>query len=113
MAGTKGLGISASYCASKRYHWTYLQAIDQLARSQHANIRITDIRPGFVRTDLLKEFPTPLPLEMSIGHAATRIERAIISGRRVATIDRRWAIVTAIWRLIPDFLWPRLTIKLK
>lgn len=111
VAGTKGLGISASYSASKRYQWTYLQALDQLAHQQHVNVGITDIRPGFVRTDLLKQFPTPLPMEMSIDYAAPRIEAAILSGRRVATIDSRWTIVAALWRMIPNRLWRHLAIE--
>ena len=38
VAGVKGIGISATYSASKRYQWTYLQAIDQLAHQQHVNV---------------------------------------------------------------------------
>lgn len=53
VAGTKGIGISATYSASKRYQWTYLQALDQLAHQQRVNVAITDIRPGFVDTPLL------------------------------------------------------------
>lgn len=105
VAGTKGLGISAAYSASKRYQWTYMQALDQLAHQQHVNIKLTDIRPGFIRTDLLKKTPQPLPLEMSIDYAAPRIEQAMLTGRRIATIDSRWAVVTALWRLVPDFVW--------
>ncbi len=52
VGGVKGIGISATYSASKRYQWTYLQAIDQLAHQQHVNIAVTDIRPGFVDTPI-------------------------------------------------------------
>lgn len=112
VAGTKGLGISAAYSAAKRYQWTYLQALDQLAHQQHVNLDLTDIRPGFVRTDLLKEFKRPLPLEMSIDYAAPRIEAAILQRKRIATVDSRWAVVTALWRMIPDAVWRRLAMPL-
>lgn len=110
VAGVKGLGISAAYSASKRYQWTYLQALDQLAHQQHVNVGITDIRPGFVRTDLLKNGPTDLPMVMSLDYVAPRVERAILRGYRVATIDSRWAVVTGLWRMIPACLWRRLAI---
>ena len=40
---------------------TYLQALEQLAHQQGLNIRFTDIRPGFVDTDLLNgDFRYPM-----------------------------------------------------
>ncbi len=103
VAGTKGIGISATYSASKRYQWTYLQALDQLAHQQHVNVVISDIRPGFVDTALIAGHT--YPLEMSLDYVAPRLERAMLAGRRVAVIDSRWAVVTALWRLVPACLW--------
>lgn len=111
VAGTKGLGVSAAYSASKRYQWTYLQALDQLAHSQHVNVSITDIRPGFVDTPLL-EGNHNYPLLMSIDYVAPRIERAILERKRVAVIDSRWSVITALWRMIPNFVWPHLEISM-
>lgn len=112
IAGTKGIGQSAAYSASKRYQWTYLQALDQLAHIQHVNVGITDIRPGFVDTDLLRKSGAGnLPMVMSLNYAAPRIEKAILLGKRVATIDSRWAVVTALWRLIPSSAWRHLRLS--
>lgn len=110
VAGVKGIGISATYSASKRYQWAYLQAIDQLAHQQHVDVSVTDIRPGFVDTPLLSGDKN-YPMLMSIDYVAPRIERAIVRHRRVAVIDSRWAVVTALWRMIPDPLWRRLELK--
>lgn len=60
IAGTKGLGAAAAYSASKRYQNTYLDALAQLSRMQRLDIRITDIRPGFVDTPLLREGKYPM-----------------------------------------------------
>jgi len=106
VAGVKGIGISAAYSASKRYQWTYLQAIDQLAHQQHVNVSVTDIRPGFVDTALLNGHK--YPMEMSVNYVAPRLESAMLRGKRVAVIDSRWAVVTALWRMIPDALWRRI-----
>lgn len=106
VAGVKGIGISAAYSASKRYQWTYLQAIDQLAHQQHVNVSVTDIRPGFVDTALLNGHK--YPMEMSVNYVAPRLESAMLRGKRVAVIDSRWAVVTALWRMIPAALWRRI-----
>ncbi len=111
VAGVKGLGISAAYSATKRYQWTYLQALDQLAHMQHVNVSITDIRPGFVDTDLLDK-KRNYPMLMSIDYVAPRIERAIMKRRRVAVIDSRWRVVSGLWRVIPDCRWPHLGVDL-
>lgn len=111
VAGLKGIGVSASYSASKRYQWTYLQALDQLAHSQHVNVSITDIRPGFVDTPLLNGKHN-YPMLMTVEHVAPLIEKAIMQRRRVAVIDSRWGIVTGLWRMIPNCLWPHLSIAL-
>lgn len=111
VAGTKGIGVSATYSASKRYQWTYLQALDQLAHIQQTNVVITDIRPGFVRTPLLIEGKNYI-MEMSVDYVAPRIEHAMLTGRRVAVIDSRWAVLSMLWKLIPDCLWRHLAIKM-
>lgn len=107
VAGVKGIGMSATYSASKRYQWNYLQALDQLAHLQHVNVRITDIRPGFVDTALIAG--RHYPMEMTVPYVADRIERAMLAAPRVKTIDTRWAIVSALWRLVPDCLWRHLS----
>lgn len=109
IAGTKGIGVSATYSASKRYQWTYLQALDQLAHQQHVNVSITDIRPGFVDTPLL-DGSRNYPLEMSVDYIAPRLEKAILRAPRIKVIDSRWAVVTALWKMIPDCCWRRLSL---
>ncbi|MDE6301141.1 MAG: SDR family NAD(P)-dependent oxidoreductase [Muribaculaceae bacterium] len=110
VAGTKGLGVAPAYSASKRYQWNYLQAIDQLAHAHGLNIRITDIRPGFMNTALLAEDPdrSRLPMVMDVDYAARRIERAILRQKHTATIDWRWRALCGLWRRVPNFLWRHL-----
>lgn len=111
IAGTKGIGISAAYSSSKRFEQTFIDALEQLAYTQHVNVRFTDIRPGFVRTALLNAFRS-YPMEMSLDHVCPKIEKAILQCRRIAIIDTRWRIVTALWRLIPRYFWKRLKLSI-
>ena len=110
IAGTKGLGIAASYSATKRFQNTYIDAVEQLARMEGVDVKFTDIRPGFVATPLLNSDKS-FPMIMSIDYAVPRIVKAVIRQKRVAIIDWRWAMLVALWQLIPRWLWKRLPVK--
>lgn len=106
VAGTNGLGMAASYSASKRFGSTYLTALEQLARLERIKIAFTDIRPGFIATDLLNP-SNHYPMLMTTEHAVPLIVRAIDRRRRIATVDIRWRLLVAVWRLIPRWMWVR------
>lgn len=110
VAGTRGIGIAASYSASKRFQTEYLTALSQLARQRHVPVTITDIKPGFVGTPLL-DADTKYPMLMNTRRATALIVKAI-DRRRSRIIDRRWALVVALWRCIPNALWRRLRLRL-
>lgn len=104
IAGTKGLGPAPSYSATKAMQNVYLQALEQQARSRGLDIHFTDIRPGFVDTDLLKgDFHYPMMLKPQA--VARDIVKAIQNKRHVKVIDWKYAILTAMWRRVPRFIW--------
>lgn len=109
IAGTKGLGIAPAYSATKRFQNTYIEALAQLSRMQHLNIHFTDIRPGFVATDLQKS--GKFPMLMQANQVAKSIVRALNRKKRVIVIDGRYRVVVFFWRMIPRWLWERLPIK--
>lgn len=108
IAGTKGLGAAPSYSATKRFQNTYIDALDQLAHMEKLPIVFTDIRPGFVKTDLLKN--DSYPMLMSPEYVARKIVQAIGQKKRSAVIDWKYAILVFFWKLIPGFIWRRLPI---
>jgi len=110
IAGTKGLGISPAYSATKRFQNTYIQCLAQLAKMNGKKITFTDIRPGFVDTDLLANSGR-YPMLMDKTKVAKSIVKAIKSKKRVKIIDWRYQILVFFWKLIPDFIWERLKIK--
>lgn len=109
IAGTKGIGVAPSYSATKRFQNTYMDALAQLAHIEKINITFTDIRPGFVETALLKD--RNYPLLMKADKVALDIVKAIEKKKRIAIIDYRYRLITFFWRLIPGWLWERLSIK--
>lgn len=109
IAGTKGLGIAPAYSATKRFQNTYIDALEQLAHLKKLSIRFTDIRPGFVDTDLLKG--RNYPLLMHREQVCRRIVQAIGRKKRVVIIDWKYRVIVFFWRMIPRRLWKMLPVK--
>ena len=109
IAQTKGIGMAPSYSATKRYQTTYLTALEQLSKIRRLGISFTDIRPGFVNTDFLRG--DTYPMLMKPDFVADKAYKATIKCRRVATIDWRYRLLVAAWRLLPRPLWVRLNIQ--
>lgn len=109
IAGTKGLGAAPAYSATKRFQNHYLECLTQQAHMRHLPIAITDIRPGFVKTDLIAG--SNYPLQLTPQEVALQIVNAIERGKTVKTIDWKYSILVSFWRMIPRWIWTRLTIK--
>lgn len=109
IAGTKGLGSAPAYSATKRMQNTYIDALAQLSHMEKLGIRFTDIRPGFVATPLLHN--DRYPMLMQPLPVAERIVRVIKRKKRRVVIDRRYAVMVFFWKLIPEWLWERLSIR--
>ena len=107
IAGTKGLGPSPAYSATKAMQNVYLQALEQQAHARGLDICITDIRPGFVDTALLAgDFHYPMMLKPQT--VAREILYAIEHKKHIRVIDWRYRILTALWRRVPRFIWRRI-----
>lgn len=107
IAGTKGLGPAPAYSATKALQNVYLQALEQQARQRGLDISVTDIRPGFVDTDLLAgDFHYPMMLRPE--RVASAVADAIDHRRHVLVVDWRYRLLTALWRRLPQWLWRRL-----
>lgn len=109
IAGTKGLGAAPSYSATKRFQNHYIECLSQQATMRHLPIAFTDIRPGFVKTDLIAG--SHYPLQLHAEDVARDIVKAIESGKEVKVIDWRYAILVFFWQLIPRWIWKRMKIK--
>lgn len=112
IAGTKGLGVAPAYSATKRFQNTYIDALAQLSRMEKLNIHFTDIRPGFVETDLLDD-GVDYPLLMKPEKVGEEIVKALNRKKRVVIIDWRYRILVFFWQMIPRWIWERMPVKTK
>ena len=107
VAGTMGMGSAPAYSATKSMQSCYLTALAQHVRMEHIPVTFSDIRPGFVATEILN--PTKhYPMLMSVDSAAKHIIRGLKRKKRVLIFDWRYKLLVAFWHLIPRCVWERL-----
>jgi len=100
IAALRGSAEAPAYGASKAFISRYLQALRFRARKSGRPIYVTDARPGFVDTAMMKA-DSPFWVA-SPEKAARQIVAAAEARRGVVYITKRWAIIAALLRLLPD-----------
>lgn len=108
VAGVVALGTAPAYSATKRMQSTYLSALAQLSRMEDIPVCFTDIRPGFVATDILNP-DKHYPMIMTKEKAAEHIMKALRCRKRVYTFDWHFRFATFMWKFIPRYIWERIT----
>ena len=109
VAGTKGMGSAPAYSATKSMQSTYLSALAQYVRMYDVHAVFSDIRPGFVATEILNP-EKRYPMLMTPATATRHILRGLKRRRRIIIFDWRFKLIVLLWRLIPRCVWERLTI---
>jgi short-subunit dehydrogenase len=103
VAGLRGIRYAPSYSASKSYQINYLESLRQKATHLKLPVYVTDIRPGFVDTAMAQGDKVfwVAPVEK----AAQQIFQAIRSKKKVAYITKRWRLLAAILKRIPNVIF--------
>ena len=99
IAGLLGNSEAPAYSASKAYQINYLEGLRIKAAKIELPFFISDIRPGFVNTDMAKG--QKLFWIASADKAAIQIFNAIQKKRKVAYITRRWVLIAFLFKYIP------------
>jgi len=109
VAGDRGRRGSPVYAATKAALATYLEALHN--RLAHQGVTVTTVKPGFVATPLLAQFPTPpfVPIAQPDA-AAQQILAAAEAGRRVVYVPSWWRWVMFAIRSIPTPIFQRLNV---
>ncbi|MBR5352129.1 MAG: SDR family NAD(P)-dependent oxidoreductase [Bacteroidales bacterium] len=108
VAGVVVLGTAPAYSATKRMQSHYLSTLTQLSRMEHIPVCFTDIRPGFIATDIL-DSDKHYPMLMTKEKAADHIMKALSRKKRVYTFDWRYRVGCFFWSFIPRCIWERIT----
>ena len=106
IAGLRGSRQSPAYNATKAYQINYLEGLRQKANKLKTEIIVTDIRPGFVDTDMAKgegQFWVA-----SVDKATRQILTAIKNKRKIVYITRRWRLISFILNILPNWIYIRM-----
>ncbi len=104
LAAYRGLPKFAAYCASKAYLSTFLESLRIDLRG--TGVHVTDIRPGFVKTELTKD-NGKMPFAMTAEAAAETIWRAIRTQKAVHAFPLPTATATRVATLLPGPVYDR------
>ena len=106
IAGLRGGRVAPAYNASKAYQVHYLEGLRQRVKRLNLPLYITDIRPGFVDTDMAKgggKFWV-----VPVKKASSQIYRALRRKKDVVYVSRRWRLIAWILKLLPPKLYKRM-----
>lgn len=101
----RGNPIAPAYNASKAFMSNYLEGLRKKAFQEKLSIVVTDIKPGFVDTDMAKgegKFWVATPQK-----AAEQIYSVINKQKQHAYITHRWRLIGWALKLMPSWLYQR------
>jgi len=105
MAQYRALPKSAVYSASKAFLSTFLEGLRVDLRT--AGIDVTDVRPGFVRTELTEKNTHRMPWLMDADEAATIVARGITKKAPVVAFPWQLATVVRSASVLPPAIYDR------
>ena len=105
LAAYRGLPHNALYSASKAFLSTFLEGLRvDLATT---GVRVTDVRPGFVRTPMLAAHEGPQPFAIDPDRAADAIVDGLASGRAIVSFPWPTAWIGRTLALLPTPIFDR------
>lgn len=103
--GLRGMPGGAVYSGTKAFQQKCLEGFRATLSFQGLDdITITDIRPGYVDTDMIKNKERAFWM-IEPEQAADDIYSAIQSKKKVAYVSRRWWLAALAMKFLPDFVF--------
>ncbi|HEU4350474.1 MAG TPA: SDR family oxidoreductase [Burkholderiales bacterium] len=106
VAGFRGLAGNGAYCASKSAAITWMESLR--AELRGSGVSVVCVCPGYIDTPMTRANRFRMPFLLSADEAARRIANAIAAKRRLAVIPWQMALVSALLRAMPGWLFDRL-----
>ncbi|MFU8813411.1 MAG: SDR family NAD(P)-dependent oxidoreductase [Balneolaceae bacterium] len=101
-----GAAQAAPYCASKAFISTYMQGYRQRSISSGHNIVISDIKPGFVKSEMTQG-KKGMFWVAETKTAVRQMVKDIEKERSYSYVTRRWRLVAWLIKLTPNWLLER------
>lgn len=101
VAAVRGSGVARSYNASKAYQSRLLEGIRCHFLKLKLPVQITEVRPGFVDTAMMKGGDKTFWVS-SAGKAANQIFRTVKRKQKTVYVTKRWRLVAWILSILPE-----------
>lgn len=101
IAGLFGSSRAAPYSASKSFISTYMQAYRQRCNKLDADITVTDVKPGFVKSEMT-EGKKGMFWVAETEKAVKQMLRDIEKKKSYSYVTRRWRLIAWLIKLIPN-----------
>lgn len=105
VAGFRGLPGAGAYSSSKAAAITWLEALR--AELAGSGVAVVTICPGYIDTPMTQVNQYRMPFIISADEAAKRFARAIAAKRRLVVIPWQMAVIAALLRALPGWLYDR------
>ncbi|SCY19354.1 hypothetical protein SAMN05216420_103133 [Nitrosospira sp. Nl5] len=103
VAGYRGLPGGGAYSASKAAAISYLESLRVEMRG--SGVSVITVCPGYIVTPMTANNPFRMPFILTAEAVAEKIAGVIERKKRFAVIPWQMAIVAAILKLLPDFIY--------
>lgn len=103
VASFRGLAGNGAYSASKAAARTWCESLR--TELHGSGVSVVCVCPGYIDTPLTRVNRFRMPFLLSADEAAPKIAGAIAARRRVAVIPWQMALVAAVLRVMPDWLY--------
>ncbi len=105
LAGLRGWRGNMKYSAAKSYQMKYMEGLRMKSKHEKANIAVTDIRPGYVQTDILgDEYKFWV---VQVEKVVPKILKAIKHKKRYVYVPYRWYFIAFLYKKIPGWLYEK------
>lgn len=108
VAGDRGRVGNPAYHASKAALTTYLESLRN--RLSRHGVQVLTVKPGFVKTEMLKAAQGATPFAISPERAAAEIWHAIRTRKQVVYTPSLWRWIMLLIQHTPSFIFRRLTL---
>ena len=107
VAGDRGRVGNPGYNASKAGLTTYLEALRNRLTRQGVNV--LTVKPGFVKTDMLKVVQGPTPFAIPAEKAADDIYKAMLRRKQTLYTPFLWRYIMLVIQHVPSVIFRRLS----
>lgn len=107
MAALLAFRSAAAYTASKHFISNYMTSYRQKAKRVNGDIAITEIRPGYVWTEMTERSKGMFwvaTVEKAVRQMVTGIEKR----KNYVYVTKRWRLIAWVAKLVPRWVWDRL-----